>query len=63
MEYMTITDRIIKYTEAKFQKAINDIVYLSITDHIYNSALRFKAGVVLKNGLLWDIKRLYKEGI
>lgn len=61
MEYMTITDRIIKYTEAKFQKAINDIVYLSITDHIYNSALRFKAGVVLKNGLLWDIKRLYKE--
>ena len=61
MEYMTITDRIIKYTEEKFNKPIKDIVYLSITDHIYNSALRFKGGVGLKNGLLWDIKRLYKE--
>lgn len=61
MEYMTITDKIIKYTEDKFKKPINDIVYISITDHIYNSALRFKEGVVLKNGLLWDIKRLYKE--
>ena len=61
MEYMTITDKIIKYTEDKFKKSINDIVYISITDHIYNSSLRFKEGIFLKNGLLWDIKRLYKE--
>lgn len=61
MEYMTITDRIINYTEDKFKKPINHIVYISITDHIYNSTLRFKEGIILKNGLLWDIKRLYKE--
>lgn len=61
IEYMTITDKIIKYTEEKFQKKLNDIIYISITDHIHSSVERHLNGIELKNGLLWDIKRLYKD--
>lgn len=61
IEYMTITDKIVKYTEGKFGKKLNDIVYISITDHIYSSVERYLSGMELKNGLLWDIKRLYKD--
>lgn len=61
IEYMTITDKIVKYTEEKFKKKLNDIIYISITDHIYSSVERYLKGIELKNGLLWDIKRLYKD--
>lgn len=61
LEYMTITDKIVKYTEEKFKKKLNDIIYISITDHIYSSVERYLNGIELKNGLLWDIKRLYKD--
>lgn len=61
IEYMTITDKIVKYTEEKFKKKLNDIIYISITDHIHSSVERYLKGIELKNGLLWDIKRLYKD--
>lgn len=61
IEYITIADKIVKYTEEKFGKKLNDIIYISITDHIYTSVERFINEGELKNGLLWDIKRLYKD--
>ena len=61
IEYMTITDKIVKYTEEKFKKKLNNIIYISITDHIHSTVERYLKGIELKNGLLWDIKRLYKD--
>ena len=37
------------------------ILYISLTDHIHYAVERFKKGMTIKNGLLWEIKNLYKE--
>lgn len=59
LEYIQITDKIIKYTESKFEKKVNDIIYISLTDHIYRSVEGYVNNGKIFNGLLWDIKRLY----
>ena len=61
LEYITIADKIIKYSEKKFERKFNDLLCLSIADHIFNSCERFKNEKVINNALLWDIKRFYKD--
>lgn len=61
IEYIRITDKIIKRANQVFEKEINDIIYIAIADHIHRSVERFLNSGELINGLLWDIKRLYKE--
>lgn len=61
IEYIRITDKIVRYTNEVFKKELNDITYIGIADHIYGSVERFITSGELVNGLLWDIKRLYKE--
>lgn len=61
MEYILISEGIVKYTISESGKKLSDSIYISLTDHIYNAVIRYKKGIILKNGLLWDIKRLYKE--
>lgn len=59
LEYIQITDKIIKYTESKFEKKVNDIIYISLADHIYRAVEGYVNNGEIFNGLLWDIKRLY----
>jgi len=61
LEYMELSDKIISYTKTTLGKRINDIIYISLTDHIFMSIERFLNGVIVKNALLWDIKRFYKD--
>lgn len=61
MEYMVISEEIIKYTKTQIGKKLDDRIYISLTDHIYNAIERYKNGITIKNKLLWDTKRLYKE--
>lgn len=59
LEYIQITDKVIKYTESKFNKKVNDIIYISLADHIYRAVEGYVNNGEIFNGLLWDIKRLY----
>lgn len=61
LEYMNLSDEIISYAKTSLGKRINDVIYISLTDHIFMSIERFLNGVVVKNALLWDIKRFYKD--
>lgn len=61
LEYMNLSDEIISYAKTSLGKRINEIIYISLTDHIFMSIERFLNGVVVKNALLWDIKRFYKD--
>lgn len=61
LEYMNLSDEIISYAKTNLGKRINEIIYISLTDHIFMSIERFLNGVVVKNALLWDIKRFYKD--
>ena len=59
-EYMSVHD-IIKYVKLKLGKKLNDSIYLSLCDHISTAILRHEEGVDVKNVLLWDIKKFYKD--
>ncbi len=61
LEYMLLVEDIITYAKTHIGKKINDSIYISLADHIFMSVKRFSEGIVVKNALLWDIKRFYKD--
>lgn len=61
MKYMELSDKIIQQAKDKLGKRLNDSIYISLTDHIYTAIKRYHEGVTVKNALLWDIKRFYKN--
>lgn len=61
MKYMELSDEIIQQAKDKLGKRLNDSIYISLTDHMYTTIKRYHEGVTVKNALLWDIKRFYKN--
>lgn len=61
IEYFEVSNKIINFGKTHLGKRLNERIYLSLSDHIYTAVGRFKGGITLKNPMLWDIKRFYKE--
>lgn len=61
MEYMVISEKIINYAKTQLGKKLNDSIYISLTDHIHSAVERYRSGIILKNAMLWDTKRLYRD--
>ncbi|QWU13111.1 transcriptional antiterminator, BglG family [Paenibacillus sophorae] len=61
MEYMDISEKIIAYAKIKLGKKLNDSIYIHLTDHIYFAIERYKNNLPIKNGLLWEIRQIYKD--
>lgn len=60
-EYMVLSEKIISHAKKKIEKKLNENIYITLTDHINSAIERNNSGINLRNALLWDIKRLYKE--
>ncbi|MBS6645926.1 MAG: PRD domain-containing protein [Clostridiaceae bacterium] len=61
MEHITLGEEIISEARTRLGKKLNDMIYISLIDHVHTSILRFLDGVTVKNVLLWDIRRFYKD--
>ncbi|WP_411167462.1 BglG family transcription antiterminator LicT [Clostridium sp. MB05] len=61
IEYIQIAEEIISYAENKLEKKLNENIYLTLTDHISFSVTRYRENTLIRNSMLWDIKRLYKQ--
>lgn len=61
LEYTVISEKIIRYAKEKTGKKLNESIYISLTDHIYNAIERHRQGIIVTNGLSWETKRLYSE--
>lgn len=61
IEHMRLSGEIIDYAEQKLGKKLNEGVYISLSDHMYTAIQRIKEGLEVKNALLWEIKRFYKD--
>lgn len=61
MEHIVIGEEIIAEAKTRLGKKLNDMVYISLIDHVHTSIVRFLDGVTVKNVLLWDIRRFYKD--
>lgn len=61
LDYMLLVEDIISFAKTNIGKKINDSIYISLADHIFMSITRHQEGIEVKNALLCDIKRFYKE--
>lgn len=60
-EYLVLSDEIIAYAKTKLGKKLSETIYISLTDHLFTAITRMQDGVIVKNVLLWDIKRFFKD--
>lgn len=44
MEYLELSYEIIEYTKEKLDVTLNESIYISLTDHLYNAIKRYKIG-------------------
>lgn len=61
MEYFQLTDEVIAYAKVHVNNEISDNVIISLCDHIHMAVERKKHGIDVKNVLLWDIKKYYRD--
>ncbi|TWI54549.1 BglG family transcription antiterminator LicT [Halalkalibacter nanhaiisediminis] len=61
IESVETSEEIIKLAKIKLGKMLHDNIYVSLTDHIHFAMERFQQGLEIKNALLWETKKFYKE--
>ncbi len=61
LERIQLTNEIISFAKTSLGKKLNDNIYLTLTDHISYAIDRMQQGLVLRNALLWEIKRFYNH--
>lgn len=59
IEHIVIGEEIIAEAKARLGNKMNDMVYISLIDHVHTSIVRFREGITVKNILLWDIRKFY----
>lgn len=60
-EYVDFGEDVIEYTKKTLNKNLNDTIYISLIDHLYAAVKRYQEGISVKNAILWDIKKFYKD--
>ena len=60
-EYLSITTKVVSLFEKQYNKKLNDIIYVSLTEHIHGAVERYKNGIQVKNPLILEIKRLFTD--
>lgn len=60
IDIIDIGDNISSYASETLGEKLKESTYIFIADHIYQSINRFEEGIIVNNGLLWEIKRFYK---
>lgn len=59
--HLAVTQRIINLAQQRLSITVQDTLFLALSDHINFAIQRHNNGQVIKNFLLWDIKRFYAE--
>lgn len=61
IKYYAIANDIVDKAQATLKQRLNASIVLALTDHIYGAVSRQQKGIVLKNPLRWEIKRIYPQ--
>lgn len=61
IEVMTTSQKIINHAQLVLGKELHESIHISLTDHINFAIARHKKGLVIKNALLWETKKLYPQ--
>lgn len=57
----SLSNDIIIYSEKTLNRKLDKQIYISLSDHIAFALKRYKKGIIVKNSLLHEIKRVHKE--
>ena len=60
LEHIQVANRIISYATQTYGRELNDMIYVTLTDHINYAIERNEKGIYLRNALLWEIKKFYQ---
>lgn len=59
--YLNISSKILNYAQSQLTYKLDEYLYVALTDHLSFAISRHKQGIQLKNALLWEIKKYYKQ--
>lgn len=60
-EHVELAQQMMSFIEGTYAKKTNGTLYISLLDHVSSAIRRHQQGVDLKNPMLFDIKRFYRE--
>lgn len=60
-DYLNVSLEIIQYAKQQYKFKLNDIIYVSLADHLYTTIQRIKNNITIHNPMLWEIKKFYKD--
>lgn len=61
IDHVMVCEQIIADAKKTLNKDLNEMIYISLTDHIHTAIMRFLEGIQVKNALLYDIRRFYPD--
>lgn len=59
--YLNISSKILDYAQSLLPYKLDEYLYVALTDHISFAISRHKQGIHLKNPMLWEIRKYYKQ--
>lgn len=59
--YLNISSKIMDYAQSQLPYKLDEYLYVALTDHLSFAISRNKQGIHLKNPLLWEIRKYYKQ--
>ncbi|MFF2446552.1 BglG family transcription antiterminator LicT [Neobacillus sp. NPDC058068] len=60
-KYLNISAKLLDYARSHLPYKLDEYLYVALTDHISFAISRHKQGIHLKNPLLWEIRKYYKQ--
>lgn len=61
IEYFSLTDDIIQIAKEELHYKLSEMLYISLTDHLFNLIKLHQQGLSLHNRLSWEIKKFYPK--
>ncbi len=52
IEYVEVSEKIIKYARTKAERKLNDFIYITLLDHMHMAIIRQREGICVKNIML-----------
>lgn len=60
-QYLEIAGKVVDAAKKEQELKINDVLYVTLTDHINSAVERYQAGIALKNMMKIDIQKFYSK--
>jgi len=58
---LELAEQLIDFAKVKLGRKLNNLVHITLTDHINNMYERVQIGAYLQNPMLWDIRRVHPD--